>query len=322
MKKLLTRIAPLLLILFILCQSVSAAQLLVPGGQLIGLSLKDNTVTVASLDEALGQSAKAAGLQVGDQIIGIDQQPVRSAGDVRKALDRAGSTVQVSILRNGKPKQLQLTPQITSDGPRLGVYLKEGVTGVGTVTWYDPDTGRFGALGHGVNDADGELLTMRQGTAFQATVLSVRKGQVGEPGQLMGTLNSSVPIGKLSKNTVQGVFGTVDQGWQGEKLPVGTSGEVRTGKASILSTVQGSSVQEYSVEILKIYPNSQRSGRNMLLKVTDPKLLETTGGIVQGMSGSPIIQNGKLVGAVTHVLVNDPTTGYGIFIENMLDAAA
>ena len=284
MKKLLTRAAPLLLTLFILCQSVRAAQFLVPVGQLIGLSLHDDTVTVASFDKPLGEPAKAAGLAVGDQITSIDRQQIRCADDIRKALDQSNGTVQVSILRNGKAKTLHLTPQITSDGPRLGVYLKEGVNGVGTVTFYDPDTGRFGALGHGVNDCNGTLLSMRQGTAFEATILSVRKGNIGTPGQLMGTLNSSAPIGKLTKNTVQGVFGVTEHGWQGERLPV--SSEVRTGDAKILSTVQDSSVQEYSVEILKIYPSAQHTGRNMLLRVTDPQLLEITGVIVQGMGVS------------------------------------
>ena len=163
---------------------------------------------------------------------------------------------------------------------------------------------------------------MRTGNAYTAQILSVKKGKSGTPGQLVGSLDGESLIGTLSKNTVQGVFGKTDIGWVGEKLPVATWQEIQTGAAQIRSKVQGDSVQEYSVEILKIYPSAKASGRNMLIKVTDPTLLNITGGIVQGMSGSPIIQNGKLIGAVTHVLVNDPTTGYGIFIENMLSAAA
>ena len=193
---------------------------------------------------------------------------------------------------------------------------------MGTVTFYDPDTGKFATLGHGVNNSRGELLNMVSGTAYNATIVSVRKGTSGDPGQLMGALKEAQPVGVLYKNTIQGVFGTTQTGWKGEPLPVGTPSDVRTGAAVIRCTIQGDTVQEYSVEILKVYPRSGASGRNMLLKITDPALLETTGGIVQGMSGSPIIQDGKLIGAVTHVLVNDPTTGYGIFIENMLDAAA
>jgi stage IV sporulation protein B len=138
----------------------------------------------------------------------------------------------------------------------------------------------------------------------------------------MGSIESRTPIGELTANTAQGVFGIAADPWKGAVIPVAEKNEVRTGSATIRSTVQGTSLQEYSVEILKIYPQDRAGGRNLLLRITDPELLALTGGIVQGMSGSPIIQNGKLVGAVTHVLVNDPTTGYGIFIENMLDAAA
>ena len=322
MRRLFTRAAPVLLCFWLAVQSVSATQLLVPGGQVIGLQLADNTVTVAAFDETLGQAAQAAGLQVGDRIVSVDAQTVHTPSDIRNALLRSDGAVDVSVLRDGKAKKLHLQPPITADGPRLGVYLREGITGIGTVTWYDADAGTFGALGHGVSNQKGELVAMQTGSAFAASVVSVRKGQCGEPGQLMGTLTDRQPIGALQKNTARGVFGSLETPVAGEAMPVGSANEIRTGPATIRSTINGSQLQEYSVEILKIYPNAPAAGRNLLLKVTDPRLLETTGGIVQGMSGSPIIQDGKLVGAVTHVLVNDPTTGYGIFIENMLDAAA
>ena len=322
MKKIMNRTVPMLLCLWLLVQTVSATRLLVPGGQVIGLALADNTVTVAAFDQNLGQAAKTAGLQIGDRIVSIDTQIVQSAEDIRQALSRSDGTVDISVLRSGKAKKLHVQPAITEDGPRLGVYLKQGVTGIGTVTWYDTQTGQFGALGHGVSNQNGELVAMASGSAYSATVVSVRKGQSGDPGQLMGALQDRQPIGVLSKNTVRGVFGKLDVPWQAEPLPVAAAEQTHTGSAVIRSTVNDSQIQEYSVEILKIYPNASAAGRNMLLKVTDERLLQTTGGIVQGMSGSPIIQDGKLVGAVTHVLVNDPTTGYGIFIENMLDAAA
>ena len=322
MKQIANRITLALVCLFILCQSVCAAEFLIPGGQLIGLQLSDHSVTVAAFDEAFGAQAQASGLQIGDKITKVNDTSVTCVEDVRKALAQSSGQVHISVLRNGKSKTLTISPKVTEEGPRLGVYLKQGITGVGTVTWYDPDTGKFGALGHGVNNPSGDLLPMQDGKAYNATVLSVKKGQVGTPGQLMGSLNGSQPIGELAKNTVQGVFGKADQPWQGQALPVATAAEIKEGAAVIRSTIKNNTVQEYSVEILKIYPNSKPTGRNMLLKITDPALLEATGGIVQGMSGSPIIQDGKLIGAVTHVLVNDPTTGYGIFIENMLDAAA
>ena len=322
MKKLLNRTGFLLICVWVLSVSVSAVKMLIPVGQVVGLELCDHTVTISSFDEELGSAAKQAGLQVGDRITQVNGHAVQTAEDIRYALDRSDGTVEVTIIRNRKTDTVRFEPSITPEGPKLGVYLKQGVTGVGTVTWYDPDTGLFGTLGHGVNNPRGELLNMVSGSAYKATVVSVRKGACGDPGQLMGALKDAKPLGILYKNCAQGVFGKTDHGWTGEKLPIGTAKDVKPGKAIIRSTIAGDQVQEYSVEILKVYPNADASGRNILLHITDQRLLDTTGGIVQGMSGSPIIQNGKLIGAVTHVLVNDPTTGYGIFIENMLDAAA
>ncbi len=322
MKKLAMRTSALLLCISICGISAYGAEYLIPVGQVIGLELSDSTVTVAAFDDALGANAKAAGMCAGDKIIAIDGKAVCCAEDVRQALRGSKGTVTLRLQRKDKQQTLTLNPEITADGPKLGVFLKEGVTGIGTVTWYNPENNTFGTLGHGVNSADGKLLRLTGGKAYQANVASVKKGKVGEPGQLRGALAGTTPIGQLKSNTNQGLFGTVQTGWEGEALPVAASDEIRTGAATIRSTVTGNAVQEYSVEILKIYPQTKSGDKNMVIRVTDPKLLEITGGIVQGMSGSPIIQDGKLVGAVTHVLVNDPTTGYGIFIENMLDSAA
>lgn len=300
----------------------NATQELIPVGQVVGLELRDGNVIVAAMDEILGNKCKEAGVQVGDCIEKIDNITVRTSDDVHKALSRSDGTVTLQIRRGGKSQKLRLSPQITADGPKLGLYLRQGVTGIGTVTWYDPESGAFGTLGHGVNNAQGRLLTMLEGNAYEARVLTVKKGKTGTPGQLMGAIERLEPIGKLAKNTEQGVFGSSESGWEGEEMAVSDKADVHTGAAVIRSTVSGVEVREYSVNILKIYPKAKESGRNLLIRITDPELLAQTGGIVQGMSGSPIIQDGKLIGAVTHVLVNDPTTGYGIFIENMLDAAA
>lgn len=318
MKKHCNRAVITLLFLWLLTLSVSAAEKLVPVGQVVGLELADNTVTIAAFDGELGVETEKAGLKVGDRIVKVNGQPIHKIADVRHALERSDGTVQLQIQRNKKETKISVSPAVTPDGPKLGVYLKQGISGVGTVTWYDPDTGKFGTLGHGVNSPGGELLQMQTGSAFQATVVSVRKGLIGKPGQLMGSLQGGTPLGTLYKNTEQGVFGTTETGWEGDAIP---TGQAKVGKAVIRSTVNGDTVQEYSVEILKVYPKANASGRNILLHITDPDLLEITGGIVQGMSGSPIIQDGKLVGAVTHVLINDPTMGYGIFIDNMLSAA-
>ncbi len=322
MNKLKFRFTAVALSLWLLTCSVSASSLLVPVGELVGVKLENGTVTVAGFDAQPDYDPEAAGLKKGDILLKINETPIGCAEDVRTALANSDGSVQILVQRVSGITQVRIEPRITPDGPRLGVYLKEGVTGVGTVTWYDPKTGNFGALGHGVNTPEHTLVDMEHGDTYRASVVSVKKGKSGDPGQLIGTIRDTEPIGILTKNTPQGIFGNAKNAFSGQELPVASQQEIRTGSATILSTIDGTTPKEYSVEILKIYPSSASSGRNMLLRVTDSRLLQTTGGIVQGMSGSPIIQDGKLVGAVTHVLVNDPTTGYGIFIENMLDAAA
>ena len=322
MKRFLSAIALSMAWIGLLSSPANAEELLIPVGEIIGLELSDNTVTVASFDDVLGSKSKEAGLRVGDEILSINGSAIDCAEDVRTALKESRSKADLIVRRGSKKQTIHLTPTDTEEGPRLGVYLKQGIAGIGTITFYDPDTGVFGTLGHGVSDPGGHLAKMVDGKAYDAKILSVKKGKSGQPGQLRGSADALETIGTLLKNTPQGVFGTTRRGWNGEPLPVADYSEVRTGSATIRSTVCDQGVQEYSVDILKIYPEDRSDNRNFLIKVTDPKLLDTTGGIVQGMSGSPIIQNGKIIGAVTHVLVNDPTTGYGIFIENMLGAAA
>ena len=322
MKKMAMRLVAVLLLIGIWCVPVGAEQYLIPVGQVIGLELLDNTVTVAAFDDIWGSKAKEAGLREGDKILAIDEKTITCAEDVRSALTCSNGRIRLRLERQGKQQTLTISPHITKDGPKLGVFLKQGVTGIGTVTWYDPQTGRFGSLGHGVNGADGGILKMISGTAYEAKVVSVKQGRPGEPGLLRGAVTGTQAVGSLCQNTSRGLFGQTEVGWQGQALPVAEDTQVALGSAKILATVDGKGVQEYSVEICKLYPKTKSGDKNMLIRITDPLLLQTTGGIVQGMSGSPIIQDGKLVGAVTHVLVNDPTTGYGIFIENMLDAAA
>ena len=320
MKKICLRLLTGVLAALLLATGVQAAETLVPVGRVVGIEIENGTVTIAAFEA--GSPAKAVGLLVGDRLLTIDDHTITKPEDVKQALERSGGSVQVTVVRGQEIKSFRLNPQATARGPKMGIYLRQGVTGIGTVTYYDPDTGSFGALGHGVNGADGALLEMRIGRIWPARVASVRKGEPGEPGQLIGSITARETGGTLQRNTTRGIFGQSSGAFPGEALPVAEPEQVKTGKATILSTVAGDTPREYSVEILKVYPTSRENGRNMLIRVTDPVLLETTGGIVQGMSGSPIIQDGKLIGAVTHVLVNDPTMGYGIFIENMLDAAA
>ena len=298
-----------------------AAELLVPVGKVIGLQLCGDVLTVAAYDDVFGDTARNAGLKIGDEIVNVNGKAVSCVDDVRSALGSGDDPVEVTVRRGGRLSCLSLIPRQTEDGPRMGIYLRQGISGIGTVTFYDPETGMFGTLGHGVSDAAGSLLRMTRGSAYSAGVLSVKRGKTGDPGQLKGGVESMEVFGRLMKNTPQGVFGVTHFGWEGEAIFTAEYEEITAGPALIRCQVDGEAVREYSVEILKCYPQTRTDGRNFLIKITDPTLLECTGGIVQGMSGSPIIQDGKLVGAVTHVLVNDPTRGYGIFIENMLEAA-
>ena len=225
----------------------------------------------------------------------------------------------------GDNKQVQLTATAAlcaADGAyKLGAWIRDSMAGIGTVTFYCPDSGAFGALGHGINDVDtAKLMPLDSGSILPATVAGVEKGKAGDPGQLQGVFDTDSTLGLLSANTDGGVFGVMaDSGWvEGAPMEAAVRDEVEPGEATILSNISGQRVEEYAIRIEKVFPQREDDCRDYLLKVTDPRLLEATGGIVQGMSGSPILQNGKIVGAVTHVLVDDPTSGYGIWVGRML----
>lgn len=305
--------------------------MVIPMGTAVGIKLFSDGVLVVGLSGVETESGsvspgKQSGLKAGDVITHINGSEVDTVEQVQKLLEQQGQE-QLTIQAVRSDKNLQLTAQAVENrqGVRqLGVWLRDSMAGIGTVTYYDPNSGAFAALGHGINDTDtATLMPLESGSIMPATVSDVKKGLPGQPGELRGEFDLKRDLGTLSANTVRGIFGVAE----GLDLPEGAKAvtvakksEVRTGKATILSNVRGTQVEEFDVELVCVDQASE-GNKNMLLKVTDPELLELTGGIVQGMSGSPIIQDGKLVGAVTHVLVNDPTRGYGIFIENMLDAA-
>ena len=318
MKRIMSGVAALLLISF-LPLSAKAARL-VPVGELVGIQVRSEAVTVVAFDDVLGGGVRDAGVKIGDRLLEVNGQRIREATDVPPAL--GGETAELTLIRGSKKLEIQVPLQQTDQGPRLGLYLRQGISGIGTVTWYDPDSGAFGALGHGVSGSDGTIVPLWDGAVFDADLTSLCRGKPGEPGQLRGETSPDLRRGTLLRNTPQGVFGKVERPWEGEPVDTASYEEVCQGPATVRTTVSGGAPREYAIEILKIYPRDRADGRNFLIRITDPELLQTTGGIIQGMSGSPIIQDGKLVGAVTHVLVNDPTTGYGIFIENMLDAAS
>ncbi len=303
------------LLLLLLCFSTSAQQL-IPGGNTIGLSLQTDGVAIVEFSDTVPQRA---GLRQGDIIININGQPIQDARQVGAAVQAShGAPLELGVLRGGEEKSFTISPLQTADGWRLGIYVRDSVTGIGTVTYYDPDDGTFGALGHGVNDG-AALLPIRSGAVLPSEVAAVSRGAAGAPGSLQGAICGRGQCGVIEKNTPQGIFGTIEPG-AGAAIETAKPCEIHPGAATIRANVRGRQVEEFAVEISAVYPNDS-ADRNLLLKVTDPTLLSLTGGIVQGMSGSPILQDGKLIGAVTHVLIDDPTEGYGIFIDNMLAAA-
>ena len=313
----LLRGAATVLLAVLLCSVAGAADTLIPGGNTIGLTMETEGVAVVEFSSSIPEKA---GLQRGDFITEIDHRSIHSTQEVVEAVNRSqGSPLTLTVSRNGEKRSVTLAPSQTAEGWRLGIYVRDSISGIGTVTYYDPDTNTFGALGHGISDG-AVLLPMRRGSVLPSQVIAVTRGQCGEPGALQGAVCGRSTTGEILENTPQGIFGTMEPG-VGEALPIATAGQVHTGAATIRSSVRGTQVEEFSVKICALYPDDP-SDRNLLIQVTDSELLSLTGGIVQGMSGSPVIQDGRLVGAVTHVLVNDPTAGYGIYIQNMLDAAA
>jgi len=304
-----------------LTEPVSAASYeeLTAVGRTVGIRLREPGITVTGFSE-LG-SAKEAGLRKGDRILSVNGEAVTTAEEIRE-LAAGGTALTVKVDRGGKEAEYLVEPVLKDGCWLLGVQVRDSISGIGTVTFYDSGSGAYGALGHGVcATGTNKLLQLSQGELIDAQVTGVEKGRCGAAGQLLGEYNAAVRLGDVRGNTDQGIFGSMKAGQTlGKTYPVASAEEVCTGEAVILSNVSGREVREYRAKITRLYPAEKT--RNLLIEITDPALLSATGGIVQGMSGSPIIQDGKLVGAVTHVLVNDPTSGYGIFIENMLDAAA
>lgn len=301
----------------------SSARMLVPVGHTVGIKLFARGVLVVKLSDG-GTPAKNCGLQTGDVIVKCGGVSVTSTEQFQTLLqENGGDATDLQVRRDGENVTLSVSPQQNDQGQyAIGAWIRDSMAGIGTMTYYDPESGAFGALGHGITDVDtAQLMPFSSGSILPSTVKAVKKGAAGQAGELRGDFDLTQDLGTLSANTSAGVFGTVEaDGFAAslsQALPVAAASEVRTGPAVILSNVEGDNVQEYDVEILQIVLNSA-DGRDLVISVTDPELIAATGGIVQGMSGSPILQDGKFVGAVTHVLLNDPTKGYGILMETML----
>ena len=299
---------------------------LIPVGQTVGVKLFSDGVLVVGFSD--GESpAKDCGLKEGDVITAIGGQSLDTIEEFRQLLAENGEdAAALTVKRGSRTIELSAEPEKDEDGEyRLGAWVRDSMAGIGTMTYYDPQTASYGALGHGVTDVDtGQLLPLDHGSIMDASVKAVKKGERASPGELKGDFDLTRDSGTLYANTECGIFGKLSAEDAakivGAALPIAKKDEVKTGKATILATVSGNETREYDIEIEKIYSPSG-STRNLLLHVTDEELLAQTGGVVQGMSGSAILQDGKIIGAVTHVLLDDPSRGYGIFIENMLSAA-
>lgn len=309
----------------------SKEKTLIPGGNCIGVTLNTDGVLVVSLSEVESDKskrtspAKTAGIRPGDLIKAYNQDNVFTVEDLSSAInaskDKASS---ITVIRDGKNLEMQIMPVFSDSGGnyQIGAWVKDAAVGIGTITFYDPETKKFAALGHGICDSDTKnLLPINTGSIHKSAVVSVDRGQKGEPGELNGLIKNDVSkIGDITQNTPSGISGILTDASfiTAEPLKVADRSQVKCGSAQILANIEGESVKSYSAEIIKISPKASSNLKGMVIEITDKDLLLKTGGIVQGMSGSPIIQDGKFVGAVTHVFVNDPTRGYGIFIENML----
>ncbi|MFC0471015.1 SpoIVB peptidase [Halalkalibacter kiskunsagensis] len=310
----------------------------IPGGQSIGVKLNTEGVLVVGHhlvenDDGEASPGEEAGIEVGDMITKIDDHEIQrmsQVGEYVQTAGEAGRSLKLEVKRDNQTIEKNLTP-LKAKGEhsyRMGLYIRDSAAGVGTLTFYDPNSKKYGALGHVISDVDTQKpIVVHDGQIIRSSVTSIEKGSNGDPGEKLASLSEQRDVlGTIEKNSSFGIFGTLKEAnlknkIHDDKMPISLSTHVKEGPAKILTVVEGEDVEEYDIEIVSSVPQKQPATKGMVIKVTDPKLLEATGGIVQGMSGSPIIQDGKLIGAVTHVFVNDPTSGYGCHISWMLEEA-
>lgn len=305
------------------------AKRLIPVGETIGISIMTDGLLVIDTQEFTDENgnrknpAKTAGIKSGDTIISADGNKINSTEDLSEYVDTRENDIVLTVKRNGQTENCVISPIKSSEGTKLGLWVRDSTAGLGTLTFIDPETKSFGALGHGISDIDTDtLLTCREGKILGCLQDNATRGEKGTPGELNGHFSSEV-LGNFQKNSNSGIFGKISTTniiSEEKIIDTASFSEITESEAKILSNVDGKGVMEYSIEIKKLNEENL-DGKNIVFKVIDEQLISKTGGIVQGMSGSPILQNGKLVGAVTHVFVNDPTRGYGIFIDNMIREA-
>lgn len=301
----------------------------VPGGSTFGVKLFTKGVIIVGISDVKTKGdgvvnpAKQAGLQKGDIILNVNQNEVNSNEELIKVVEESGGDdLFAEVIRNGMKYETSIKPaRNETDGAyKLGIWVRDSSAGIGTVTFWDEKTKTFGGLGHGICDIDtGELLPLSHGDIIKVNINGISKGMRGNPGELKAYFIEGEPIGTLTENTYSGIYGKFNSAPSStEPIPVAMKQQAKQGKAQILTTVFGSTPEYYDIDIVHINYNEEAMSKNMIIKITDERLLGETGGIIQGMSGSPIIQNGMLIGAITHVFVNDPQRGYAIFAENMV----
>ncbi len=324
-----------MLITGLLSPQISLAYDVVAGGQSLGIVLKSEGAIVVGftpVQTADGQElypAKDAGVAIEDMLIAINDKQVsynKEVADLIDELGRKGESVELTLRRDGALKKLKVEPALCAESGswRIGLYIRDANAGIGTLTFYDPATGAYGALGHRVED-NSEGGADNLGRVLAAQVQYIQNSVDGEPGEKVGVFDSDALNGTINKNCDLGIYGLLDKPVSNELypdlLPVAGADEVKAGPATILTVLEGETLEEFEIEISRVAPQKHAADKGMVIKITDERLLARAGGIVQGMSGSPIIQDGKLVGAVTHVFVNDASSGYACFAEWMLEEA-
>lgn len=299
----------------------------VPMGNVIGMKLYTAGVLVVGMSEIEGKKPyENSGIKEGDRIVQINQNQIDNTDDLMEAVNQSnGNKISVQYVRDEKTITTSIKPvKNSSNEYKIGLWVRDAAAGVGTLTFYEPASGMFATLGHGIMDIDtSDLIKIANGELVTTNILSITKGTKGNPGEIRGTIEAGHTIGNISKNTKFGVFGTINKTpyltvSDENAMQVALREEIKTDKAQIICELENGKKEYYDIEIQKVFVNNNKDNKSMLIKITDLKLLKKTGGIIQGMSGAPIIQNGKFVGAVTHVLVNDPTIGYGVFADIML----
>ena len=312
--------------------SVLPKTTVIPVGNMAGVKLYTNGVLVVGMSEIEGEDNKTykpyenTGIEEGDTIVKINDNLVNSTDELIEKVNMSkGEKVEIEYIHEEETKECSITPVKTNEEEyKLGLWVRDSAAGVGTVTFYEPATQSFGALGHGITDIDtGDLLNIASGEFVTAEILNIKKGEDGNPGKIQGTVEEQETIGEITKNTEFGIYGKIQDLSSlnidtSKEMEVAMRDEIELGKATILCSLDNQTVKEYEIEITKIYKDNHYNNKSMEIKVTDEELIEKTGGIIQGMSGAPIIQNGKFIGAVTHVLVNSSTEGYAIFGDLML----